>query len=29
LEKILPGENIADVSFILNSLGVCPPEIER
>ncbi len=29
LEKILPGQNIADVSFILNSLGVCPPEIER
>ena len=29
LEKILPGSNIADVSFTLNSLGVCPPEIER
>ncbi len=29
LEKILVGENIADVSFIMNSLGVCPPEIER
>ncbi len=29
LEKILKGQNIADVSFILNSLGVCPPEIER
>jgi NADH-quinone oxidoreductase subunit D len=29
LEKILVGQNIADVSFILNSLGVCPPEIER
>ena len=29
LEKILPGQNIADVSFIMNSLGVCPPEIER
>ena len=29
LEKILPGENIADVSFILNSLGACPPEMER
>lgn len=29
LERILPGENIADVSSILNSLGACPPEIER
>jgi len=29
LEKVLPGQNIADVSFIMNSLGVCPPEIER
>jgi NADH-quinone oxidoreductase subunit D len=29
LEKILVGANIADVSFIMNSLGVCPPEIER
>ncbi len=29
LERILPGENLADVSAILNSLGACPPEIER
>ncbi len=29
LDKVLKGQNIADVSFILNSLGVCPPEIER
>ncbi len=29
LEKILVGANISDVSFIMNSLGVCPPEIER
>jgi len=29
LEKILVGANIADVSFIMNSLGTCPPEIER
>ncbi len=29
LERMLPGENIADVSAILNSLGACPPEIER
>ncbi len=29
LEKILIGANISDVSFIMNSLGVCPPEIER
>jgi len=29
LEDILVGENLADVSFIMNSLGVCPPEIER
>ncbi len=29
LEKVLPGQNIADISFIMNSLGVCPPEIER
>lgn len=29
LEDMLQGTNIADVSFILNSLGACPPEIER
>ncbi len=29
LEKILVGANISDVAFIMNSLGVCPPEIER
>jgi len=29
LEKILVGANVADVSFIMNSLGTCPPEIER
>jgi NADH-quinone oxidoreductase subunit D len=29
LEKILPGARLGDVSTILNSLGVCPPEMER
>ena len=29
LEDMLKGANISDVSIILNSLGVCPPEIER
>ena len=29
LENILPGQNIADVSAIMNSLGTCAPEIER
>jgi NADH-quinone oxidoreductase subunit D len=29
LENLLEGENIADVSFIMNSLGTCPPEMER
>jgi len=29
LERILVGANIADVAFIMNSLGTCPPEIER
>ncbi len=29
LEKILVGANISDTSLIMNSLGVCPPEIER
>jgi len=29
LDKMLPGSRIGDVSIILNSLGVCPPEMER
>ena len=29
LEDLLKGANVADVSFIMNSLGTCPPEIER
>jgi NADH-quinone oxidoreductase subunit D len=29
LENLLVGENVADVSAIMNSLGTCPPEIER
>jgi len=29
LENMLIGANIADVSFIMNSMGTCPPEIER
>ncbi len=29
LEDVLVGANIADVSAIMNSLGTCPPEIER
>jgi NADH-quinone oxidoreductase subunit D len=29
LERVLQGANLADVSFIMNSLGACPPEIER
>ncbi len=29
LENLLPGENVADISAIMNSLGTCPPEIER
>jgi NADH-quinone oxidoreductase subunit D len=29
LENLLVGENISDVSFIMNSLGTCPPEMER
>ena len=29
LEDILIGANVADVSAIMNSLGTCPPEIER
>ena len=29
LEEVLKGANIADVSFIMNSLGTCPPEMER
>ena len=29
LENLLVGQNIADVAMIMNSLGTCPPEIER
>lgn len=29
LENILVGANISDTSFIMNSLGTCPPEMER
>ncbi len=29
LEHLLQGANLADVSFIMNSLGTCPPEMER
>ncbi len=29
LEDVLVGQNVSDVSFIMNSLGTCPPEIER
>ncbi|NOY76244.1 MAG: NADH-quinone oxidoreductase subunit D [Calditrichaeota bacterium] len=29
LEDLLIEQNIADVSMIMNSLGTCPPEIER
>lgn len=29
LEDILVGANVSDVSAIMNSLGTCPPEIER
>ncbi len=29
LESILQGAQIADVAMIMNSLGTCPPEIER
>ena len=29
LEDVLVGENLADISAIMNSLGTCPPEIER
>ena len=29
LEDVLVGQNLADVSFIMNSLGTCPPEMER
>ena len=29
LEDLLVGENVSDVSFIMNSVGTCPPEIER
>lgn len=29
LEDLLVGEELSDVALILNSLGICPPEIER
>ena len=29
LDRILPGQQLADVAMIMNSLGTCPPEIER
>lgn len=29
LEDILVGANVADIAAIMNSLGTCPPEIER
>jgi len=29
LEKILIGSQLSDVALIMNSLGICPPEIER
>jgi NADH-quinone oxidoreductase subunit D len=29
LERILPGLNISDLYPLMNSLQVCPPEIER
>lgn len=29
LEKLLVGEELSDVALIMNSLGICPPEIER
>ncbi|NOY35996.1 MAG: NADH-quinone oxidoreductase subunit D [Chlorobi bacterium] len=29
LENLLVGENISDIAAIMNSLGTCPPEIER
>lgn len=29
LEKLLVGAQLSDVALIMNSLGICPPEIER
>jgi NADH-quinone oxidoreductase subunit D len=29
LDRLLPGQQLADVAMIMNSLGTCPPEIER
>ena len=29
LERLLVGAQLADVALIMNSLGICPPEIER
>lgn len=29
LEKLLVNEELSDVALIMNSLGICPPEIER
>ncbi len=29
LEKLLIGAELSDVALIMNSLGICPPEIER
>jgi NADH-quinone oxidoreductase subunit D len=29
LERMLVGAQLADVALIMNSLGICPPEIER
>ena len=29
LEKMLEGEELSNVAMIMNSLGICPPEIER
>jgi NADH-quinone oxidoreductase subunit D len=29
LEDLLVGAELSDVALIMNSLGICPPEIER
>jgi NADH-quinone oxidoreductase subunit D len=29
LEELLVGEELSNVAVIMNSLGICPPEIER
>lgn len=29
LQNLLVGEELSDVALIMNSLGICPPEIER